>query len=103
MKDDVKTTEFSYLTADIGGTNVRFGVVNRTPESSTRPQILEQKIYPCSSFDSIDVAMETYRQQIGVPLPDTTSAWTTSSANPPPGRLALSTSCHVSRFAQRPP
>jgi glucokinase len=69
MKDDVKTTEFSYLAADIGWTNVRFGVVNHSPASSARPQIIEQKIYPCASFDSIDVAMETYREQIGVPLP----------------------------------
>ncbi len=58
------------LTADIGGTNARFGVVNRDLKTSSRPRITEQRIYPCSSFDSIDVAMETYRNDIGMPLPE---------------------------------
>ena len=70
MKSDLEATQFSYLTADIGGTNVRFGVVNGAPRQGGRPTIIEQKIYPCAAFDSIDVAMETYRDHIGVPLPE---------------------------------
>ena len=73
IEDNLETTGFTTLTADIGGTNVRFGVVNHGPDStspSSRPRITAQMIYPCSSFDSIDVAMETYRKHIGTPLPE---------------------------------
>jgi glucokinase len=69
MTNDMEASEFTCLTADVGGTNVRFGVVHRGSEPCNRPLIEEQMIYPCSSFDSIDVAMETYRSHLGVPLP----------------------------------
>ena len=69
MKNDVELTKFTCLTADVGGTNVRFGVVSHDPANGGRPLITEQMIYPCASFESIDVAVETYRQDIDQPLP----------------------------------
>lgn len=68
MKNNHDTTGFSCLTADIGGTNVRFGVSHQADPSS-RPLITDQMIYPCASFESIDVAVETYRNHIKTPLP----------------------------------
>ena len=70
MKNEVELTKFTCLTADVGGTNVRFGVVNHDPANGGRPIITEQMIYPCASFESIDVAVETYRQDIDQPLPE---------------------------------
>jgi glucokinase len=70
MKNNLDVTGLTCLTADIGGTNVRFGVVNRDPDAHGRPLITEQMVYPCSSFDSIDIAMETYLDHIGKPLPE---------------------------------
>ena len=70
MKNNLDDTEFSCLTADVGGTNVRFGVVNHNADKSSRPLITEQMIYPCASFESIDVAVETYRKDINKPLPE---------------------------------
>jgi glucokinase len=70
MKNSLDTTGFTTLSIDIGGTNVRFGVGNHGSDPSSRPRITNQMVYPCESFDSIDVAMETYRKHIGVPLPE---------------------------------
>lgn len=61
--------EFSCLTADVGGTNVRFGVVNHNGAGNSPPLITEQMIYPCATFESIDVAVERYRKDIDKPLP----------------------------------
>ncbi|NND53849.1 MAG: glucokinase [Gammaproteobacteria bacterium] len=69
MKTSLSDMDFSCLTADVGGTNVRFGVVNHKANDPSRPLITDQMIYPCASFESIDVAVETYRDQLKQPLP----------------------------------
>ena len=54
-----------YVVADIGGTNARFGLVTSVDDPEHKFVIENQKTFASAEFDSIDKAVERYRETLG--------------------------------------
>ena len=51
---------FPFVVADIGGTNARFGLAQRLDKLTGRLCIENQKVFPCSDFESLQAVMHEY-------------------------------------------